>query len=191
MKSGIVLWYNINKLTYSLSHTSVKLFLCQQFSIVLQKITHTQLAAFFLGLPMWAGTRKLTPFWSLLKQQTVSGSGISWAIHKSACHSRQITMPAPHHSLFYRLDAPPAAQPTASKHWRKYVIARFSNRLLKGKVFLYSLPSVGPGADAGVQAFSPQVTWSESCHPRPGSRLPLLSARPTVTSVAFTRWRYL
>jgi len=26
-------------------------------------------------------------------------------------------MPAPHHSVFYRPDALPAAQPTASKHW--------------------------------------------------------------------------
>ena len=40
----------------------------------------------------------------------------------------------------------------------------------EGKVFPYSLPSVGPGADPGVQAVSPQVTWSESRH-RPGSRL--------------------
>jgi len=31
---------------------------------------------------------------------------------------RQITTPAPHHSVFYRPDALPAAQPTASKHWR-------------------------------------------------------------------------
>ena len=29
---------------------------------------------------------------------------------------------------------------------------------VKGKVFPYSLPSVGPGADPGVQAVSPQVT---------------------------------
>ena len=35
---------------------------------------------------------------------------------KSAPRSRQITMPAPHHSVFYRPDALPAAQPTASKH---------------------------------------------------------------------------
>ena len=28
----------------------------------------------------------------------------------------------------------------------------------KGKVFPYSLPSVGPGTDPGVQAVSPQVT---------------------------------
>jgi len=40
-----------------------------------------------------------------------------------------------------------------------------------------SLPSVGPGADPGVQAVSPQVTIS---HP-PGGRLPLFSARPAVT----------
>ena len=65
-----------------------------------------------------------------------------------------------------------------------------SSFFVKGKVFPYSLTSVGPGADPGVRAVSPQVTWSESRH-RPGSRLPLLSARPTVTFVAFTRWRYL
>jgi len=29
---------------------------------------------------------------------------------------------------------------------------------VKGKVFPYSLPSVGPGADPGVEAVSPQVT---------------------------------
>ena len=42
-----------------------------------------------------------------------------WQWHqlgKSAPSSRQITTPAPHHSGFYRPDALPAAQPTASKH---------------------------------------------------------------------------
>jgi len=43
------------------------------------------------------------------------GSGISWGICKSAPRSRQITMPAPHHSVFHRPDALPADQPTASK----------------------------------------------------------------------------
>ena len=56
--------------------------------------------------------------WILLKQEALSGSGIVWAICKPAPRSRQITMPAPHHSVFYRPDALPAAQPTASKHWR-------------------------------------------------------------------------
>jgi len=70
----------------------------------------------FLGLTGWAGTRKVKPTWILQKQETVSG--ISWAACKSAPRSRQMTMPAPHHSVFYRSDALPAAQPTASKHWR-------------------------------------------------------------------------
>ena len=48
----------------------------------------------------------------------MSGSGISWAICKSAPCPRQITTPASQHSVFYRPDALPAAQPTASKHWR-------------------------------------------------------------------------
>ena len=39
------------------------------------------------------------PIWILLKQETVSGSGISWAICKSAPRSRQITTSAPHHSV--------------------------------------------------------------------------------------------
>ena len=81
--------------------------------------THTCLTALFPGLPGWAGTRKVKLIWILLKQETVCGSGISWAICKSAPRSRQITTPAPHHSVFYRLDALPAAQPTASRHWRQ------------------------------------------------------------------------
>ena len=44
-------------------------------------------------------------------------SGISWTICKqSAPHFRQITTPTPHHSVFYRPDALPDAQPTVSKH---------------------------------------------------------------------------
>jgi len=54
----------------------------------------------FPGLPGWAGTRKVKPIWMLLKQETVSGNGISWAVCKSAPCSREITTPAPHHSVF-------------------------------------------------------------------------------------------
>jgi len=58
------------------------------------------------------------------------------------------------------------------------LISWHAHLLCKG--FPYSIPSVGPGADPGVQAFSLQVTVS---HPR-GGRLSLLSARPAVTSPA-------
>jgi len=79
---------------------------------------HTHLVALCPGLPRWAGIRKVKPIWILLKQETVSGSGISWTICKCAPHCTQITPPAPHHSVFYRPDALPAAQPTVLKHWR-------------------------------------------------------------------------
>ena len=59
---------------------------------------------------LWTFTHN---FMSTLKQETVSGSGISWAICKSAPRSRQTTTPAPHQAGYL-----PAAQPTASKHWR-------------------------------------------------------------------------
>ena len=48
----------------------------------------------------------------------MSGSGISWAICKSA-DFLLTTTPAPHHSVFYRPDALPVVQPTASQHWRQ------------------------------------------------------------------------
>ena len=86
--------------------------------------THTRLLALFPGLSGWAGTRKVKPIWILLIQETVSGSGSSWAICKSALRSRQITMPAPQHSVFYRPDALHATQPTASKHWRHKLVMK-------------------------------------------------------------------
>ena len=62
--------------------------------------THTRLTALCPELPGWAGIIKVKTIWILLKQETVSGSGISWATCKSAPPSRQITTPAPHHSVF-------------------------------------------------------------------------------------------
>ena len=83
----------------------------------LESYTHPRLTALFPWLPRSAGTGKVKPIWVLLKQETVSGSGISLVICKSAPSSKETTTPAPHHSDFYRPDALPAAQPTASKHW--------------------------------------------------------------------------
>jgi len=52
------------------------------------------------------------------RDEVVLGScGISWTICKqSAPRSIQITTPVPRHSIFYRPDALPDAQPTVSKH---------------------------------------------------------------------------
>jgi len=59
--------------------------------------------------------------------------------------------------------------------------------LVKRQVLPYSLLSVGPGADPGVQVVSPQVTFKLSL----SGRLPLLSARPAVTFPAEQRHRLL
>jgi len=83
--------------------------LCSERHMSMNTHTHTQTH----------GTRKVKPIWILLKQETVSGNGISWAIRKTAPRSRQITTPVPHHSVFYGPDALPATQPTVSKHWRR------------------------------------------------------------------------
>ena len=80
-------------------------------SVLMFHHTHTCLTT--LWLPGWAGTRKVKPIWILLEQETVSGSGIRWAICKSASRCRHITMPATHHSSLLHADAVPAAQPTA------------------------------------------------------------------------------
>ena len=74
--------------------------------------THTDLFnGLFPGRPGWAGTRKIKPIWILLNQETVSGSGIRWATCKSAPRSRQITTPAPHHSVFLQSGCP-SCRPT-------------------------------------------------------------------------------
>ena len=74
--------------------------------------------ALFPGLPRSAGTRKVKPIWILLKHEIVSGSGISWAICKSARRSKQITTPAPHHSVFLQAGCP-SCRPTKSVGLRR------------------------------------------------------------------------
>ena len=81
--------------------------------LVVNTLHNTHLTALFPGLPGWAGTRKVTPIWISVKQETVSGSGISWAVCKSAPHSRQITTPATHNSGFLQAGCP-SCHPTNS-----------------------------------------------------------------------------
>jgi len=92
-KMPIIILYGISG-NLSGKHTKTR------SGVFLYCITHTGLTALCPGLPGWAGTRKVKPIWILLKQEAVGGSGISWAICKSAPHCRQITMPAPHYSVF-------------------------------------------------------------------------------------------
>jgi len=95
------------------THTRTRTRTCTRTRTHTHTHTHTRLTALFPGLLGWASTRKVKLIWILLKQETVSSSGISWAICKSASHSRQITMPVPHHSSFLQAGCP-SCRPTNS-----------------------------------------------------------------------------
>jgi len=75
------------------------------------------MALWFLSRTIWMSRQqKGKTNVDLLEQEIVSGSGISWDKCRSEPHPRHITTPTSHHSVFYRPDALPAAQPTASTH---------------------------------------------------------------------------
>ena len=65
--------------------------------------THTQtFNGLFPGQPGSAGTRRINHSGFCWSKRCWGGSGISWTICKSfAPCSRQITTPAPHHSIFF------------------------------------------------------------------------------------------
>ena len=71
----------------------------------------------------------------------MSGSGISWAVCKSVPRSRQITTPAPHHSVFLQAGCPSCRPTTASKHWRhstfKLLTAKINTQAKKSDIRLH------------------------------------------------------
>ena len=97
-----------------------------------QPHTHTRLAVLCPGLPRWAGTCKVKSIWILPKQETVSGSGISWAACKSAPRSRQITTPASHHSVFFT-GRMPFCRPTNSVKALKAIKGNSANSSKNGR----------------------------------------------------------
>ena len=70
------------------------------FSLLLLLLLHTHPFNGPLSGTTWVSRyqKGKKPIWILLKLETVSGSGIRWAICKSAPRCRQITVP--HHSVF-------------------------------------------------------------------------------------------
>ena len=129
----------------------------QKYITVSSRHTHTRLMAVCPRVSGWAGTRKVKPTWILLKQETVSGSGISWAICKSATHSRLAYGPA---------DA-------IATHCL----------LLQGKGSPYSITECRVPEPILVLGSQPAGDVSH----KPGGRLPLLSARLAVTPATLKR----
>jgi len=82
------------------------------------KSTHTHLMALCLGLPRWAGTRKEKP-----NLDFTAARYSEWQWHQLGHKLVSTSVKTDNHPntpplSFYRLDALPATQLTASKHWR-------------------------------------------------------------------------
>jgi len=103
----------------------------QGHSTTIQFIAKTT-SIYWPGQPGLTGTRKVNHSGFQWSKRWWGGSGISQTIWKSfSPRFRQITIPVPNHSIFYRLDALPATQPTALKHWRHKFIAKNGSEIAK------------------------------------------------------------
>ena len=108
--------------------------------------THTRLTAFFSGTTRVGRYQKGKTNLDFIEAKDSSGSGISWAICKSAPRCRQITTPAHHHSSFFtgRMPFLPPNQQRQSTEghsirvrkdrdkWRKYVHGVANPRIENG-----------------------------------------------------------
>jgi len=64
----------------------------------------------------------------------VSGNGISWAICKSARRSRQITTPAPHHSVFLQAGCPSRRPINSVKALKAQALKAQSSESINNKI---------------------------------------------------------
>ena len=90
----------------------------------------------------------------------MSGSGISWAVCKSALRFRQITTPAPHHSVFLQAGCP-SCRPTNNSV--KTLKAKLLNGKLEKSRNAYSRLSVLTGRTVcciAVIEHQPVVSWT-------------------------------
>ena len=127
----------------------------------------------------------------------MSGNGISWAICKSAPCSRHISTPAAHSSVFYRPDALPAAQPTASKHWRhkNNHFVKFEMVRLQSRAYLQSASCLMPSCT--IPFVFPcknrflRLTWSLSSVERNGLTIAVgVNYLPVTVGVDARHWQY-
>jgi len=98
----------------------------------------------------------------------VSGSGISWAICKSAPRPRQITTPAPHHSVFLQAGCP-SCRPTNSvkalkatwrlkAYWTQCYGSRHHDMWRTGRL-QHCLQLWGPELSVACISVFDQLTW--------------------------------
>jgi len=100
---------------------------------------HTRLTALCPGLPGWAGTRKVKPIWIFTEARDSE-----WQSHQLGHMQVCTVLQTDNHAStppqsFYRPDALPATQPTASKNWRpKAMLLHLSNAIIVLKIVFTS-----------------------------------------------------
>jgi len=117
------------------------------------------MALFIRDYPGWTSTRKVKPIGILLKQETVSGSGISRATCKSAPHSRQITTPAPNHSVFKHQMPDQQHQSTEGKHKNSTACNYFSANYLLLAILELVRPIPMHFSRCGANLDAARVRW--------------------------------
>ena len=108
-------------------------------------------------LSRWTWVRRC-----LLKQRMMGGGGDNWS-YRSCKAPVKLSPPTNQHPVFYRPDALPVAQPTASKHWReKYHIPWTCLPQTHLGVFQLCLwPLIAPGyLGGGLPCLSPAL-WCQ------------------------------
>ena len=127
--------------------------------------THTRLTALCPGLPGWASTRKVKPIWILLKQETVSSSGISWTICKSAPSSRQTTTPAPHRSVILQAGCP-SCHPTNSIKALKAKRQVLANWWWFKPRLYFALVLITTSTSCASHQLGHKLLWTDMCYGR-------------------------
>ena len=139
------------------------------------------------------------PFWNAnrdtqVNRETKSAQEyILISVHKEQCWQhykktqicRYYSVVQKNHTVLHTMNFEPFTTESHCLHqnaWQRLLSTNQCkiSKKVKVKAFPYSIPSAGPGADPGVQAVSLHVTVSHT----PSGRLPVLSARPAVTSPA-------
>jgi len=117
---------------------AVVLPLSQRHTVLIHTHTHTHThkrsTALCPGLPGWAGTRKVKPIWTLPKQETVSGSGISWAVCKSLQRDSHASTPP----LSFLQAEFPSCRPTNSVKALKALIIHIIKEIMRSSKFCTS-----------------------------------------------------
>ena len=95
--------------------------------------------------------------WIILEQETVGGSGTSWAICKSAPRFRRITTPAPHHSSFLQAGCPSCRPTNSVKALKSFIVAyqltKLSTLRINKKQDTKLLPIISPNVNRFSKLF--------------------------------------